>query len=316
LRKLCSEFAKEKGLSQQDFAQKLGSTRALLLKYRSKRARPSLDDKIITSWNGLIISTLANAGKAFNDDSYIKQAEKAADFILDKMTDDQGRLLRTWRSKQAGGRAFLEDYAFFVTGLVDLFMAGGQPKYLATAINLHAEALKLFAGNRPGEFFETASDAEQLFVRPENEYDGAIPSAISHLALNSITISRLTSKPELEKIAREILEKNAKFIKRVPSSFTRLLTALELLVTSPTEVILVGEESQLQPFKKAISKSYLPAAVLIIKTPQNAEELGKIMPMLNDYKINPDSPTLYICKNFSCQTPITDPSKIKAALEN
>ncbi len=315
LRKISSEFANEKGLSQQELEQKIGSARKLLLDYRSQRVRPSLDDKILTSWNGLIISALANAGKVFNDQKLIKQASKAADFILDKMTDDEGRLLRSWRKGTAGGRGYLEDYTFFVTGLVDLFMAGGQPKYLASAIKLHNDALTLFAGNRPGEFFETASDAEKLFVRPENEYDGAIPSAISHLAMNAVTIARLTANPEHEKIAEEILEKNAQFIKRVPSSFTRLLTALQLLKSDPVEIILVGEESSLAPFKAALSETYLPDAIQIIKTPQNAEELSKLIPMLKDYQIATESPTLYICNGYSCQSPITDPNKIKESLQ-
>ena len=145
---------------------------------------PQLDDKVLTDWNGLMISAFARCARGLNDASYLKTAKKAADFCLNNLRSQDGRLLKRWRMGKAGLAAHLEDYAFFIQGLIDLYEASLESKYLKHADELTKMTIDLFEDKKDGGFFLTAEDGEKILIRPKEIYDGAIPSGNSVMALN------------------------------------------------------------------------------------------------------------------------------------
>jgi uncharacterized protein YyaL (SSP411 family) len=311
------DFLKKWNISNDDLERKLKWAHDRLLAYRNKRIRPSLDDKILTAWNGLMISALARAGRILERKDWIDLAQNSADFIIEKMRDSNGKLYRSWRNNKTSEYGFLSDYTFFTGGLVDLYQATFKIKYLTEAVRLHDYAIKNFAGKDIGVFYDTSSDAEKLFVRPVNYYDGAIPSSVSTLALNSVYLSRLTGNMDYAKLADGIFNRFGSEASRNPSGFTRLLTAYDLAVNGGFEFVLSsGSDEETQKYVSELNKIYTPGSTILLVPFGMKDEIGKIARYVESFDIKEESPTLYVCETFQCLAPINDVTKIAATLKS
>ena len=310
-------FLEKWNISSNELTQKINWAHERLLAYRSNRSRPSLDDKILTAWNGLMISALARAGRILEREDLIDLAQNSAEFIIEKMRDSNGKLYRSWRNNKTSEYGFLSDYTFFTSGLIDLYQATFKIKYLTEAVRLHDYAIKNFAGKDIGVFYDSATDAEELFTKPVNYHDGAIPSSIATLALNSVYLSRLTGNMDYAKLADGIFNRFGSEASRNPSGFTRLLTAYDLAVNGGFEfVISSGSDGETQKFISELNKIYTPGSTLLLVPFGMKNQVGKIARYVESFDIKEETPTLYVCETFQCLAPINDAKKIEATLNS
>ncbi|GAG89652.1 unnamed protein product, partial [marine sediment metagenome] len=228
---------------------------------------PLKDDKILTDWNGLMIAAFSKASRILRNKSYQQTAEKAIDFILAKLQQEDGRLLHRYRNEDAAIMANLDDYAFMIWGLLELYETSFNPKYLNEAINLNVKLIDHFWDNESGGFFFTPDDGEELLVREKPVYDGSIPSGNSVAMLNLVRLSKMTSEASLEQKADDLMKTFAKQINRIPSAFSFILSSLDFALGPSFEIILVAKEDdeEIKKFVEKIDGQYVPNKVVIIK---------------------------------------------------
>jgi uncharacterized protein YyaL (SSP411 family) len=290
----------------EDLENKLEKMRQNLFEYRERRVHPYKDDKILTSWNGLMIAALAHGGRVFENADYIHKAEKAMDFILGNMINKEGRLMARYREGEIAHLGYLEDYAFLVHALIELYESNFNVKYLAKALELNENMLKLFKDEDQGGLFLYGVDGEELIVRPKDIYDGAMPSGNSVATLNMLRLARLTANRELENEAYGQFEVFASKVKTIESAHAYFMTALLYSKVPGKDIILSGEdqENQTQAMIKEINSTYLPFATVVLNT--GDERLNSINPEIKAHKALHGKTTAYICENFNCKEPITD----------
>jgi uncharacterized protein len=248
------EFSKKKN-EIQDI---LKESRIKLSALRAKRPHPYKDNKVLCDWNGLMIASFAFAGRVLEEPKYARAAAKAADFILGSMMVN-GRLLHRWREGEAGIAATLEDYAFFIYGLLDLYEAGFDEKYLDAAQGL-AEGMIKFFSDQAGGFYMTASDAESLIIRPKEAYDGALPSGNSAAALILLRLYALTKKDIYNSQAEALFSCFASSVARAPYAHCFLLSALDWHLQGPLEITFqgAGDDAMIAKMLKVLYKHFMP----------------------------------------------------------
>jgi len=293
----------------EDLQQKLEKMRLRLFEYRERRVHPYKDDKILTSWNGLMIASLAYGGRVFESSYYIQKAEKAMDFILSNMINEKGRLMARYRDGEIAHLGYLEDYAFLVHALIELYEATFNVKYLTKALELNENMLKLFKDEKQGGLFLYGSDGEELIVRPKDIYDGAVPSGNSVATLNMLRLARLTAKKELGNEAYVQFEVFASKVKTIESAHAYFMTALLYSRVPGKDIILSGQEQAVETkaMIKEINNTYLPFATVVLNT--GDERLNSINTEIKAHKPLQGKTTAYICENFNCKEPITDLQK-------
>ena len=292
--------------------------RPKLFAHREKRIRPLRDDKILTDWNGLMISALARAGQALDRDDYIAAADKAAGFLLANLQDKQGRLLHRYRNGQAGIRAHVDDYAFLVGALLDLYEATFSVRYLKKALALNGEMLERFWDEKHGGLFFTADDGESLLVRSKESYDGAVPAGNSVAALNLLRLGRITSDPALEERAAAIGRTFAHRVAQAPTAFTQLLNAVAFAVGPAYEVVIAGQpgSADADAMLAALRRSYHPNKVVIFHPQGDGQaEIVRLAPFIKSQTSLNGKATAYVCRNYTCQAPTTDVEVMLAALD-
>ena len=295
-------------LTPSDLRNELDEDRNKLFAARKKRIHPQKDDKVLTDWNGLMIATMARAGTVLGDELYIKAARRAADFVLGTLRREDGRLLKRYRDHSAGLPAHLEDYAFLIYGLLNLYEATFEANYLEEAIDLNDLALKHFWDAKDGGFFMTADDGEKLLVRHKEIYDGAIPSGNSIAAMNLLRIARMTGRSELENKALAVMSAFSLDVERNPSAYTQLMQALDFAVGPSIEVVVAGElaKSQTQALVKVLHKDFIPNKVILHRPPGENTSIVKIAPYTENQEPDDDGATLvYICRNYACKKPVS-----------
>ncbi len=276
---------------------------------REKRIHPLKDDKILTDWNGLMIAAFAKAGDVFNSDDYIQQAEKSAQFILKNLTDNNGRLLKRYRNGNAGLDAHLDDYAFFIWGLLELYEATFNVTYLAEAIQLSNIMVDEFWDVTNGGFFLGGENSEKLIVRAKTGYDGAMPSGNSVAAMNCSKLNRITGETKWAEISDKIFMTFSNEIQKTPSGYASMVNAFLFNVDSPKEIVIVGSSKD-DKTKKAIEKiksEYVPSKVIIFK--DTDDKLNKLSPLAKwtvTQETIDEKTTFYICQDFACKIPTTD----------
>ena len=304
LTKSIAEIAKDEKWDEQDLHARLESIRNKLFSIREKRIHPFKDDKILTDWNGLMIAALAKGANAFNDQSYALAAKKAADFVLLKLRNKDGRLLKRYRQGKAGLPAHIEDYAFFVWGLIDLYEASFEEKYLLSAIELHTLLIRHFEDADKGGLFMTADDGEKLLVRSKEIYDGAIPSGNSVATLNALRLGRMIADQELEQKAQKTFQAFSGPISQYPVGHSQLLIALDFAVGPSFEIVICGQKDS-ETTKKmllSINKNFIPNKVVLFKGAESSiAEIAKFTKAMSP--IDNDSTTAFVCKNFACNLP-------------
>ena len=293
--------------------------RQKLMARRSSRVRPLLDDKVLTDWNGLMVSALAKAGRAFGNPSYIAAAEKSVVFVREKLLDERAdlKLLHRYREGEAAFDATLEDFAFLTMGLIDLYHATFNIDYFDLAKSLTDRMIKDFEDEENGGFFLTAEAVKDLIVRPKESYDGALPSGNSVAATNLIRLARMTGEQSYEEKARKIIANFGEVISKSPSSQTFMMTALEYLIHGGQEITLAGKSAKdLKSMQEVVGRTYLPHAVLLGITEEVAERLGQLSAFTATQTSEGEKTTAYVCKNHVCNQPVNTIEDLVVELQN
>ncbi|WP_297890239.1 thioredoxin domain-containing protein [Sulfurihydrogenibium sp.] len=285
--------------------EKLESIRQRLFEYREKRIHPLKDDKMLTDWNGLMIAGLSKAAKSFGNEEYTKYAEKATNFIIKNMIIN-GKLYHLYKDGQVKIKGMLDDYAFFVWGLIELYEATGKVDYLQHAINLSKKSIELFYDEENGGFY--LSKMDDLIVKPKESFDGAIPSGNSVSAYNLYKLYLMTGDEEFYKKSYETLKAFGEEIKRLPSYHTMFLIALMMHFFPTAEVVISG--SKWQEVLKHLNKDFLPNKVVLVKNPENRQLLESLAPYTKEMDV-PEDFYIYLCKNFTCNLPVKDIEYVK-----
>jgi uncharacterized protein YyaL (SSP411 family) len=303
------EAARLKKIPLEEIKSRLEASRRKLFKYREKRIHPHKDDKILTSWNGLMIMALAKSAKALQKPEYALAARKAVDFILKELRREDGRLLARYRDGEAAYLGYLDDYAFFVWGLIELYEATFDADLLRLAVELNREMLRLFWDDEKGGLFFYGEDGEQLFTRPKEIYDGAMPSGNSAAALNLAKLARYTLDASLSQKTDEQLKAFAGSVEKYPSGHALFLMALDFTVGAPAEIVLAGnpDKQDMKDMIRVLQRKFMPNAIYMLNQNGEAGEAArKLIPLLHDKTMLGGKATAYICENFACHSPVTE----------
>lgn len=318
LEKSLVDTAKDLKMSEGDLRARVEASRAKLFAAREKRIHPFKDDKILTDWNGLMIAALAQAGRVLEEPRFTVAARKAADFILSKTRTPDGRLLHRYRAGDAALPGHLEDYAFLVWGLIELYETTFDVPYLKAAIDLNGAMLAHFWDGERGGLFLTADDAEKLLTRPKEVYDGAQPSGNSVAALNLIRLARLTGKMDYEAKAGAIFKAFAGDVARSPSAFTQLLNAVDFSLGPSFEIVIAGKPGadDTKAMLKALESKFDPNKVVVFRPEgETNPPIVALAPYTEHQLARDGKATAYVCENFACNAPTTDISVMMKALD-
>ncbi|ODM25866.1 thioredoxin [Clostridium sp. Bc-iso-3] len=292
------------------------SCRQKLFEYREKRVHPHKDDKILTSWNGLMIAAMAIGGRVLGIEKYSLAAEKAAEFIFSRLVRSDGRLLARYRDGEAAFLAYVDDYAFLVWGLIELYETTYRPQYLKKALKLNNDLIKYFWDNEKGGLFIYGSDNEQLITRPKEIYDGATPSGNSVAVLNFLRLARLTGQQELEEKAHQMFSLFGSKVGSMPRGYAFFLTAMLFSQSKTKEVVLVGDSHKdTQNMLNIISEDFRPFTTSILYSEEH-KDIKELVPFIDNYTAVEGKTTAYICENFTCQSPIIDSNQFREKLNN
>ena len=301
-------FAAKKSIDSNQLTEILESSRCKLYLYREKRAHPYKDDKILTSWNALMISAFAKAARVLNVSIYAEYADRALQFIKDKLIRDDGRLLARYRDGEAAHLAYLEDYAFLLWALVELYETLYSPTYIKWARNVYDELKRLFEDKDNGGFFYYGSDGEKLLTRPKEIYDGAIPSGNSVAALALLRVAGIMGSGEIEEYAENLLKAFAGQVDKYPKGYTFYLVALEFYLSPQRNIVITGssDSENIWSMLTAIGQYFLPETTTAFNDISQTEIIAQIMPEVSQYRMIEGLTAAYICENFACQPAITN----------
>ncbi|MBU0908927.1 MAG: thioredoxin domain-containing protein, partial [Proteobacteria bacterium] len=303
------ETAAHCGRSEEDVNRLLSSARDQLALVRAKRPRPHLDDKILCAWNGLMISALAKGYQITGNSAYLQGAQRSADFILATLYDSgKGTLLRRYRQGEAGLAAQLDDYAFFVQGLLDLYAASFAITYLESAIALTHKQIELFADKAGGGFFETTDQDASLLLRMKGDYDGAEPAANSVAALNLLRLAPFVGQDWRQR-AHKTIDTFASQLNRYPTSMPQMLVALDFSRQKPSQIIIVGhpEAPHTRAMIAAVHAIFLPHTMLLLADGGPGQQfIGEKIPSLSGLTPQHGKTCAHVCRNLSCSLPTTD----------
>ncbi len=312
------ELSAELNLKEGELRTVLEESRALLYSARSARSQPLRDDKVLTSWNGLMISAFAQAALVLGEEHWLAVAEKAAGFVLSEMRVD-GRLRRSYRAGEARHNAYLDDYAFLVAGLVDLFEAGGDPRWLREAIALDVVLAEHYEDPEVGGFFLTSDDHEALLVREKPAQDGAEPCGNSVQLLNLYRLGELTGDDQYRKRGDRAVTAFSAILARWPSALSEMLLAMEFRRDRVREVVLVSPGPQpyraARAFLQELHAGLVPNKVVIaVQEGESLDELARTVPLVAGKVARDDRVTAYLCEQGVCKQPTTDPAMFRAQL--
>ncbi len=292
--------------------------RRKLLEARERRVHPARDDKILTSWNALMIAALAVGSKVTRDDKYLHAAQKALDFVLAKLRRPDGRLLARYRDGEAAYPAYLDDHAFLIWALLETYDAGYDPAHLQQAVSLQEDLDRLFWDDTGGAYFFYGSDAEQLLTRPKPIGDGAMPSGNSVAALNLLRMGRMLWKQEYIDRARMLFTAFSTQVGQYPAAHTQFLSALMLDLAQVRDVVVSspGSSSSLREVMGPIRRIFAPETSFLYAPADRASHLASIAPFVSGMPSKDGQTTFYVCRNFTCEPPTTDLVAIARSLSH
>ncbi|MGH2591643.1 MAG: thioredoxin domain-containing protein, partial [Actinomycetota bacterium] len=291
--------------------------RAELFALREKRVAPGTDDKVLAAWNGMAISALAEAGRAFGSREYVDAAVGAAVFVLENLREDDGRLLRSWRDGRRGRPGYADDHALMAEACLTLYETTFELRWFVEARALADELIRLFHDPERGGFFQTGSDAEDLVIRPKELYDNALPSGNSAAADVLQRLAHLTGEPEYERAGVSALRLVRDGMAGAPTGFGHALCALDLYLDRVREVAVVGDpeaDATRALVAEVTSRRFLPNHVLAVAGPDDARSREEVALLLERPQID-GRPTAYVCERFTCKLPVTEPEELAAQLE-
>jgi uncharacterized protein len=290
---------------------RLPEIRASLLEMRAERVRPGLDDKRLTAWNGLMIAALADAGAVLAREDYVEAARACASFVLDQLRDANRQLLRTWKDGQASLPAYLEDHAYLLQALLVLYEATFEERWYVEAVLIADTMIERFGDPERGGFFTTAADAPYLVTRRKDLEDTPTASGNSAAALGLLRLARLSGDAGYEQQAAGVLALHAEIATRHPTAFGQLVEALDLYLSAPREVAIVGDTGT-GPLARAVHERFTPHVVLAGK-PDPWQR--SVVPLLRDRELIDGQPAAYVCERFACQLPVTEVDALLALLD-
>lgn len=296
--------AREIGMNHERFLIELQSAREKLLEFRNQRIRPLLDDKILTSWNSLMISAMAKTGRVLEDTNRIEKAAKAMQFLLDKLRTPDGKMLRRYREDEARYDGCLFDYSATAAACLDLYEATYEPHYINTARELMKTVVEKFS-SECGAFHETANDAEKLLVRQVSGYDGVEPSGNSSAAMAFLKLSAYLIDPKLTRKAEKIFLSFYNELMEYGINSAYMLQALHLYLGGLKEVAIVGKKNDAltRDFLTTIRKGFFPNSVFAFSYEEDVDIKAKTIPLLEGRKLKNDQATAYVCRQGSCLPP-------------
>ena len=303
-----AEVARELKLTPENVRVVIQESRELLYNARAERPPPLRDEKILAAWNGLLISAFAQGALVLNDPSYAERATQAADFVLTRMRKD-GRLLRSYKDGRVRHNAYLEDYAFLIAGLLDLYEATGDSRWLKEAIALDAVLEKHYEDKKNGGFFLTSDDAEKLLAREKPDRDGAEPSGNSVQVLNLLRLHEFTSQEEYRRRAEAALKAFHDVLKRSPSALSELMLAVDYHLDTPLEIVIVTRSSRAdaEPLLAKLRGTFLPNRILAVVTEGELAAQENEIPLLGGKLVQNGQATAYVCERGVCELPTGDP---------
>ncbi len=304
-------------LTEAELRQILDEAKRKLLEVRNRRVWPGRDEKVLTSWNGLMIGSFALAAQAFDEPRYAEAAERAADFVLTRMRGSDGRLLRTCGAG-AGAKlnAYLEDYSFLIDALVSLYEATFAPHWLEAATQLADVMIGQFWDAEGAGFFYTGRDHEALIARVKDFQDSSIPSGNSMAATALLRLAALTGRSDFQQKAAATLHAAQGLLEGSPMAAGQMLVALDFQVGPVQEFAVVGDPAAAETRRvlRAIRNGFRPRKVAALKPAAAPERLEVIVPLLRD-RPGRDGVTTYICENFTCQAPLVGAEAVEKALQ-
>lgn len=310
-------FAAQENMEVAELKNLFEDARERLFAERERRIHPLKDDKILTSWNGLMIAAMAKAYQALGNQAYVDAAESAADFILDNLKKDGHRLFRRYRDGDVAYPGYLDDYSNFVWGLIELYEATFETSYLEEAINLNQTMIDLFWDESYGGLFYSGKDNEVLIKQSKEIYDGAIPSSNSVAALNLVRLGHITGDRDLVDRAGQLTGTFAKRIKAYPSAYTQFLAALDFMIGPSHEIVIVESQNgkSSQSIVEAIHRQFAPNKVLLLRpADRQKDRIAALAPFIKELGSQGDRPAVHICEHQSCQQTVTQADQIEAAL--
>ena len=308
-----SEFAARDGMSEDELAALLARGRSRLLEAREERVRPGLDDKVLTSWNGLMLAAFAEAGMVLGRSDYVETASRCAAFVLDSLRDGY-RLLRTYKGGEAKLKAYLEDYAYLVSGLLLLHEATFEGRWLREAIDLGRDMVDLFWDEAAGQFYDTGIDHEELVVRPRDIQDNATPSGSSMAADVLLRLAIITGDGELERRAVTSMRSTMTLMSQYPMGAGHWLSALDFYLATVKEIAVIGDETDgARDLAAEAFRHYLPNRVLVGLVDDDNHGTGEL-PLLKDRGKIHDRATAYVCRNYTCDLPVNEPQALARQL--
>jgi len=312
------ETAQHFGEQDSEIQTVLATARGKLLAARDRRPRPALDDKVLTSWNGLMISAFARAAQVLDDPAYLGAAETAANFIQSKLYDEQdGNLKRRYRSGDMAINGFLDDYAYLIQGLLDLYEASFKVPYLAWAVELEEKQDPIFWDGKNGGYFSTPLADASILIRMRDAYDGAEPSGNSVAAMNLLRLAQMTDRDAWRDKAQKLFSAFGRQLENAPETVPQMVAAVDFSLAPPRQVVIAGDPASpdTQTLLRLVNQSYLPNKILfLVDGPGQREQLAPWLPFINGMQPLDGKATAYVCENYTCKLPTSDPRRVAQLL--
>ena len=313
-----TETARHFDRGEEEVARVLSEARCKLFGLRAKRPRPHLDDKIITAWNGLMISGFARAAQVLDESDYVAAAEHAAAFIRSHLYDQSTKaLVRNYREGRSAVEGFGDDYAFVIQGLLDLYEASFNVEWLKFAIDLQETQDRFFYDAENGGYFSGAGTDPSILFRLKEDNDGAEPAASSVAALNLLRLAQIRADETMRARAEKTIAAFSATLSRIPSAMPQMLVALDYALSKPKQIVIAGarDAPETRALVREVHRAFLPHKILLLaEGAEGSAFLEEKLPALRDMKTVGARPAAYVCENFTCQAPVTDPEALRELL--
>src|SRR5712692_6467303 len=314
-----AETAQRFGKSEAEVRTLLASARQKLFSARSRRPRPPLDDKVLTAWNGLMISALARAAQVRDEPRYLAAATAAAGFIEANLYDAKaGRLKRRYRAGEAAIEGFLDDYAFFIQGLLDLYEASFDVRWLEWAVRLQELQDQMFWDAKAGGYFSTRGTDPSLLIQPREDYDGAEPSPNSVAVMNLLRLAQMTDRRAWTEKAEKTFGASTRRLQTRPEALPQMACALDFSLSKPKQVIIAGQNNaaDTRVLLRLVHERFLPNKILLLADgAAGQKQLAHWLPFIESVARKQGRATAYICENYVCKLPTTDPQVVARLLK-
>jgi len=311
------EVASELGIDRSTFDKRLERAKKKLYHAREQRPHPHRDDNLVTGWNGLGLEAFARAAIVFDNDDWRNQARKIGSYIVEHLRGEDGLLLRNRTYGEPGPRAFSSDYAFAIAGLMNLYEATGETRWLREATDLQNEHLEDFWDDENGGFFQKANGSESLIGRKKPDYDGSTPSANSYAALNLFRLYHFRLDESFKEKGKAVLEAFGPQLEQRGPAMTKMLVALDFFDAKAREIAFVKpSDSAPNPMMNEFRKTFLPNAVLVPATEPAVPELAETIPWMEKKETRKDETTAYVCRDFTCKFPTTKSAKFSEQISD